>query len=125
MDWGKAKRDAARAVAALPEYTGADIEREYTALLAALAEPDVKAMATPAKTFAMYQRFPMFANSYSGMFNMACRRAEPVPMSVIKQMLDTIEMQKLGVISEAKAHGRAMDLAESFRRERDSGEWKR
>lgn len=117
MNWTQAKKDTRETIQSLPEYTHDDIEREYTALLDALKEDDVKNLATNAKTFEMYKRFPTFANSYSGIFNMACRRPNPLPMSVLKELMQTIELQKSGVITEAKAHAKAMDLAESYRRQ--------
>ena len=115
-EWQKAKVSTLAQIEALPEYTEQMILSEYTALLAAL--PEVAHLPAKHRAFLMQDRFPKFAIAYTGLFNMACRRPEPLSVDVVRTMLETAAKQKRGEIKEAKSRGVIMDLAETLRRQR-------
>jgi hypothetical protein len=119
MDWQQAKRAALNLVADLPEYTHEMIIQEYKDLVAALSEEDVRRLLPKQRAFEMNKRFPRFAVAYSSLFMLACNRDTPMPVAAVESLLKTAELQKSGLLTEGKARGIVMDLAEAHRRRRD------
>lgn len=118
VEWQKAKTSTLEQIGALPEYDDDMILSEYTALLAAL--PEVAHLPAKHRAFLMQDKFPQFAIAYSGLFNMACRRPDPISVEAVKSMLETAAKQKAGEIKEEKSRGIIMDIAESIRRQRET-----
>lgn len=116
LDWQEAKRQTASLLKDLPEYTDEMILDEYAQLLEALASDDVKSLSNREKAFEMHKRFPRFAVAYSSLVMMACHRERPLPVEMVKRLLQTAKLQKEGIVSEGVARGMTMDLAESYRR---------
>jgi hypothetical protein len=116
LNWQKAKRETARLLADLPEYTDDMILTEYAELLESLQGDDIKHLPGRQKAFEMHKRYPRFAVAYSSLLMLACHRAAPVPVAMVEKLLETAKLQKAGVVSEGVGRGMAMDLAEGYRR---------
>lgn len=116
MSWEAAKKSTLAEIKNLPDYTPEDILREYTQLLSDLKDKEIMEMPVELRAFTMHRRFPKFALAYTGLFNIACRRASPIPISLVKSMLETATAKENGLITEEKARGIVMDIAEGHRR---------
>ncbi len=119
-NWDAAKAATSEALRSLPAYTPDRIVAEYEQLLHALADPVVREMSVQERTFTMHQRFQTFALAYSSLFNLACRREKPLAPHVVRRMLDVAAATERGDMTEEKARGTVLDIAEGFRRLRDN-----
>lgn len=115
MDWGKAKQEVRQQLKDLPDhYTTEEIIHTYTLLLQMLKEPEIAAMSAKHRSFECNAAFPQFALAYSGLFHTACQKT-PVPVQMVRAMLENAEQNKQGAITEEDAVKRAMKLADEFR----------
>ena len=121
MDWTQAKRETLLKLELykqMPDWTDNEILEQYRLLLQRLQDDDIKSMDVRLKCFNMADEFERFSLQYSSLFNMACRRENPVSVETVQQILAVANSTKKGVIPEANGRGIVMDLAESKRREK-------
>ena len=117
--WASAKLDTLEKIKQLPEYSDDDIVSIYSDLLIDIQSPDITCLSAKEKAFTLHRKYPEFAIAYSGLFNVACRRQNPMSPDTVRTLLQVARDKKEGNIMEDKARGLVMDLAETSRRQRD------
>ena len=117
VPWSTVQKSAREAIAEVPvSYTGAAVLQDYKRLLQILETYDTT-VPMPVRVADLHEQFPHLAIGYSYLFNVAVRR-EPIPYHLIEGVMQAIDAQKQGRISQPKARGLVMDMAETLRRQR-------
>lgn len=111
IDWEKSKKDALQKLKELPVYSRNDIIQDYQDLLVELGRDEIKDLDHRLKAFTLHQQFERFALSYTFLFNLAVKRNNPVSVDNVRDMLEIIEQQKQGLLSDEEARVKVMRLA--------------
>lgn len=110
--WDEAFRQLLQDIKALPqEYPRSELLADCRALLQALQRPDVCTLPPHRRENVLKDEFRRFALSYPTVYGCLCYSRSVKTEEHVMLMVDSIEMQRRGLITEEQARDRVMQVA--------------